>query len=64
MRRQVTALALRDLDRARFTDKLSDVVTWRAKDADTPVVPALIESAREVRPLLHQDAEHGEQRKR
>jgi DNA-binding transcriptional LysR family regulator len=32
--------------------ELCDVVTWRAKDADKPVVRALIESAREVRPLL------------
>jgi DNA-binding transcriptional LysR family regulator len=39
--------------------KLSDVVTWRAKDADMPVVRALIASAREVRPLLQQDAERG-----
>ncbi|MCY1004581.1 LysR family transcriptional regulator [Nannocystis pusilla] len=36
--------------------KLSDVVTWRVKDADTPVVRALIDSAREVRPLLQHDA--------
>jgi LysR family transcriptional regulator, benzoate and cis,cis-muconate-responsive activator of ben and cat genes len=39
--------------------KLSDVVTWRAKDADMPVVRALIASAREVRPLLQHDAERG-----
>ncbi|MET0404757.1 MAG: LysR substrate-binding domain-containing protein [Cystobacter sp.] len=36
--------------------KLCDVVTWRAKDADLPVVRALIESAHEVRPLLQHDA--------
>jgi DNA-binding transcriptional LysR family regulator len=39
--------------------KLSDVVAWRAKEADIPVVRALIESAREVRPLLQHDADHG-----
>ena len=36
--------------------RLSDVVTWRARDADMPVVRALIESAREVQPLLRHDA--------
>ena len=36
--------------------ELCDVVTWRAKDADLPVVRALIESAQEVRPLLRHDA--------
>ena len=30
---------------------LSEVVTWRAKDASMPVVQALIESAREVSPI-------------
>ncbi|MFI9642412.1 LysR family transcriptional regulator [Micromonospora sp. NPDC051925] len=39
--------------------KLSDVVTWRTKDADLPVVQALIDSAREVRPLLQQEARPG-----
>ena len=34
---------------------LSDVVTWRVKDADRPVVRALIESAQEVRPLLRHE---------
>jgi DNA-binding transcriptional LysR family regulator len=38
---------------------LSDVVTWRAQDADMPVVQALIDSAREVRLLLRQNAERG-----
>ena len=38
--------------------KLCDVVTWRAKDADMPVVRALIESAREVQPLLQHDSDH------
>jgi LysR family transcriptional regulator, benzoate and cis,cis-muconate-responsive activator of ben and cat genes len=37
--------------------RLSDLVTWRVKDASTPVVRALIESAREVRPHLQKDAE-------
>ncbi|ADO71700.1 LysR family transcriptional regulator [Stigmatella aurantiaca] len=31
---------------------LSEFVTWRAEDADAPVVRALIESAREVSPIL------------
>ncbi|HEX6345634.1 LysR family transcriptional regulator [Umezawaea sp.] len=35
---------------------LSDVVTWRVRDAATPVVRALVESAEEVRPLLSPDA--------
>ncbi|MEU8206782.1 LysR family transcriptional regulator [Streptosporangium sp. NPDC049046] len=39
--------------------KLSDVVTWRTKDTDMPVVRALIESAQEVRPHLRHDADHG-----
>lgn len=38
--------------------KLSDVVTWRVKDTDTPVVQGLIASAREVQPLLQHDADH------
>jgi hypothetical protein len=37
--------------------KLSDVVAWRSKDADLPVVRALVESARAVRPLLRSDPE-------
>ncbi|APR76878.1 LysR family transcriptional regulator YnfL [Minicystis rosea] len=35
---------------------LSEVVTWRAEDDRTPVVRALIESAREVSPLLRHTA--------
>ncbi|MDI1484834.1 LysR family transcriptional regulator [Polyangium sp. y55x31] len=31
---------------------LREFVTWRAEDADAPVVRALIESARDVRPIL------------
>lgn len=37
--------------------RLSDVVAWRSKDADLPVVRALVESARAVRPLLRSDPE-------
>jgi DNA-binding transcriptional LysR family regulator len=36
--------------------RLSEVVTWRAADAETPVVRALIESAREVSPLANRTA--------
>lgn len=35
---------------------LNEVVTWRAEDADAPVVRALIESAREVSPISQRAA--------
>jgi DNA-binding transcriptional LysR family regulator len=36
---------------------LSEFVTWRVEDADTPVVRALLESAREVSPILQGTAD-------
>ncbi|MFD5830700.1 LysR family transcriptional regulator [Lentzea sp. NPDC060358] len=35
--------------------ELADVVAWRARDEDLPVVRMLVECAREVRPLLRTD---------
>lgn len=46
----VTAVVWRPVEGLDVT--LSDVVTWRTRDAEVPVVRTLIDSAREVRPLL------------
>jgi len=54
-----TAAEFRAFDEAWDPDFFRNI--WsrkRAKDADMPVVRALIESAREVRPLLQHDADH------
>ncbi|WP_308257347.1 LysR family transcriptional regulator [Pseudonocardia lacus] len=49
-----TSMAWRPLDDLDI--RLTDVVAWRSRDTDLPVVRTLVECAREIRPLLQPDA--------
>ncbi|MGW6443205.1 LysR family transcriptional regulator [Lentzea sp. NPDC055074] len=42
---------------AELDVRLADVVAWRSRDVDLPVVRTLVDCAREIRPMLQPDAD-------